>query len=188
MRHKYDTRGIVLARSPVGEASAFLTLLTPELGIVRALAQSVRKPGAKLSAALATFTESSVVLVRGRDGWRLSGAVLEENWFPQMTRSARVRAARVSGLLLRLAAGEARDTALFPILHGFFESLAELSEEEYEAVEILTALRILSALGLDAGEIPGDASVLSSLPTTLIGNNRLGYITRINDGIAASGL
>src|SRR3989338_714111 len=78
MRHKYETRGIVLSRSPVGEAIPFVTLLTPELGLVRALAQSIRKPNAKLASALTTFAESSVVLVRGRDGWRLSGAVLEE--------------------------------------------------------------------------------------------------------------
>jgi len=51
MRHKYETRGIVLSRSPLGEANAFVTLLTPELGLVRARAQGVRRSGAKLSAA-----------------------------------------------------------------------------------------------------------------------------------------
>ena len=84
MRHKYETRGIVLSRSPVGEASSFVTLLTSELGLVRALAQSVRRPGAKLAPALATLAESSVVLVRGKEGWRLAGAVLEESWLEKL--------------------------------------------------------------------------------------------------------
>ena len=87
MRHKYDTRGIVLSRLPLGEANAFITLLTPELGLVRVRAQGIRMPGAKLASALATFAESSLVLVRGREGWRLAGAVLEENWFKRLERS-----------------------------------------------------------------------------------------------------
>src|SRR3989338_9216530 len=96
MRHKYETRGIVLSRSSLGEANAFITLLTPELGLVRARAQGLRRSGAKLAAALPTLAESSVVLVRGRDGWRLAGAVLEENWFARIQRAAaRARAARV---------------------------------------------------------------------------------------------
>mgnify|MGYP001567250827 CR=1 FL=1 len=77
MRYKYETRGIVLSRAPSGEANAFITLITPELGLVRARAQGVRKPGAKLAAALATFAESSLVLVRGKEDWRIAGAVLE---------------------------------------------------------------------------------------------------------------
>ena len=76
MRHKYETRAVVLFRSPVGETSAFVVLLTSELGLVRTLSQGVRKSGAKLAHALTTFAESDVVLVRGKDGWRLSGAVL----------------------------------------------------------------------------------------------------------------
>src|SRR3989344_2925218 len=119
MRHKYETRGIVLSRSPVGEASSFVTVLTPELWIVCALAQSVRKSGAKLSPALTTFAESDVVLVRVKEWWRVSGSVLRRNWFKQMPRAARPRAARVAGLLLRLVAGEVHDPMLFSIVTGF---------------------------------------------------------------------
>src|SRR3990167_3711480 len=119
MRHKYETRGMVLSRTPLGETSAFITLLTPGLGLVRARAQSVRRPGAKLAAALTTFAESSLVLVRGRESWRIAGAVLEENWFLRLCRSEpRMRAARISRLLVRLLAGEMHDPALFPIMRG----------------------------------------------------------------------
>lgn len=189
MRHKYETHGIVLSRSPVGEASSFLTVLTPELGLVRAFAQSVRKPGAKLSSALATFAESQLVLVRGRDGWRLSGAILRENWFQRIPGdTARSRASRVSGLLLRLVAGEAHDPKLFPIMRGFFEALAELSEDTHEAVEMLAALRVLAMLGLDAGPIPAGPYEFSTSILAEISQRRASYIARINRGIAASGL
>ncbi len=189
MRHKYETRGIILARSPVGEASTFVTVLTPELGLVRALAQSIRKPSAKLAPALATFAESSLVLVRGRDGWRLSGAVLEESWFARLQSTGEVsRAARVSALLLRLVAGEAHDAALFPVMQSFFRALSETPRDLCEAVEVLAGLRLLAALGLDSGEIPGDMATFTPTLLTKVAEDRGQYITRINRGITASGL
>lgn len=189
MRHKYETRGIVLSRAPLGETSAFVTLLTPSLGLVRARTQGVRRSGAKLAPALATFAESSLMLVRGREGWRIAGAVLEETWFTRMQRAtSRSRAARVTGLLLRLVAGEAHDSRLFLITAGFFEALSELPQDMHEAAEVLAALRILAALGLDAGDIPGEASVFTPPLLAAVAEKRTNYIIRINHGITASGL
>ncbi|MDP2665123.1 MAG: recombination protein O N-terminal domain-containing protein [bacterium] len=189
MRHKYETRGIVLSRSTVGESSAFVMLLTSELGLVRALAQSVRKPQAKLASALATFAESQLVLVRGRDGWRVAGAVLEENWFSKLRNAdTHKRADRVSGLLLRLVTGEAHDPALFEILRGFFGALSGLPEDIHEAAEMLVVLRMLATLGLDEGMIPGDASEFTLPLLALVAEDRVNYLTRINRGINASGL
>ncbi len=188
MRHKYETRGIVLARVHTGEATTLVTLLTADLGLVQARAQSLRKSGAKLSPSLATFAESSVVLVRGREGWRLSGAVLEENWFARLQEAGEVpRAARVSTLLLRLVAGEAHDTLLFPIVQGFFRALAESPKELCEAVEMLAGLRALAALGLDSGTIPGESTFAPPLLAE-VAEGRAEFITRINRGITASGL
>lgn len=189
MRHKYETRGIVLSRSPLGEASAFITLLTEDFGLLRVKAQSIRRPGAKLSSALATFVESSLVLVRGRDGWRVTGAIQEENWLKRINSTAsRQRATRLSGLLLRLITGETRNSALFLIARGFLKALSELNEDMHEAVEILAALRTLAALGLSAGEIPGDQSEFSPSVLSTISADRAVYISRINHGIEASGL
>jgi len=189
MRHKYETRGIVLAHSPLGEANALVTFLTSELGLVRARAQGVRKSGAKLAAALVTFTESDVLLVHGREGWRLAGAFLTENWFARLARAAaRERAARVSGLLVRLVAGETQDQVLFTIMRGFFGALSECPDEAHESAEVLAALRILAALGLDAGEIPGDAADFTPSALAEIRAARTGYIARVNHGIEASGL
>ncbi len=189
MRHKYETRGIVLSRAPSGEANAYVTLLTPGLGLLRARAQGVRRPGAKLAAALTTFSESNLVLVYGREGWRVTGAVLEENWFEKMGQAtSRRRAARVSGLLLRLVAGESHDPGLYPIMKGFFGALATLPIEAHEPAESLAALRTLAALGLDAGEIPGESFVFAAPLLALVKADRTQYIARINRGIAASGL
>jgi len=189
MRHKYETSGIVLTRVPLGEANTLVTLLTPGLGVIRARAQGLRKPGAKLAAALTTFAESDLVLVRGKEGWRVAGAVLGENWFARMQNlDPRIRAARVSGLLVRLVAGEVNDAAIFSVVNGFFEALSTVPENLHEAAELLAVLRVLAALGLDAGEIPGETHLFDEDLLTAMLANRQAYIARINHGITASGL
>lgn len=189
MRHKYETRGIVLSRTSLGESNAFVTLLTPELGLIRTRVQGLRRSGAKLAAALTTFTESELVLIRGREGWRLTGAVLEENWFKRLPYAVqRRRAARVSGLLLRLVVGEAHDPALFPVMQEFLKALSELPEPMHEAAEILAGLRVLAALGFDDGTILGDKEAFTPSFLATIAENRTSYIARINHDIAASGL
>lgn len=189
MRHKYETRGLVLSRTHVGEATTFVTLLTPELGLVHARAQSLRKSGAKLAPSLPTLAESLVVLVRGREGWRVTGAVLDENWFSRLPDAAsRERAARASGLLLRLVVGEAHDIKLYPIMKNFLGALSVLPEDLHEAAEILAVLRVLAALGLDGGDNTGSANDFTSEMLGAVLKDRKTYVARINAGINASGL
>jgi len=189
MRHKYETRGIVLSRAPAGETNAYITLITPDFGLVQARAQGMRRSGAKLASALATFAESELVLMRGMEQWRIVGAVLKENWFVRIRHvESRARAVRVCGLLLRLVAGEIHNPNLFKVICGFFEALAILPEDMHEAVEILAVLRMLAILGLDAGEIQGEASAFTPPLLAAIMKKRANYIARINHGISVSGL
>ena len=187
MRHRYETRGIVLSRVPSGESSALVTILTPELGLIRALVSGIRAQGAKLAPALVTLAESSFILVRGKDSWRVAGAVCGENWCEELSPAARVRAARISGLLIRLVAGEAEDRELFPVVRSVFEALKSTHESSHEDIETLGALRILSALGLDeSSALEGHA--LTEQVLAEVHASRASYITRINRGITASGL
>jgi recombinational DNA repair protein (RecF pathway) len=189
MRHRYDTHSIVLARTGLGEVSVLVTLLTPELGLLRARAQGVRSSGAKLASALTTFSESAVILVRGKEGWRLAGAVAEVDWFTRLSDpGVRERAARVGTLLLRLVAGEGGDPALFRIMKSYFEALSHLPLELHEAAEVLAVLRLLEVLGLDTGETLGSPDEFSPELLREVSKDRAGYIARINAGIAASGL
>ncbi len=189
MRTKYDTPAIVLARSPFGEVSAHVTLLTPELGLVRALAQSVRQEGAKLAPALTTFSESDVHLVRGKSGWQVTGAVLIERWIMRLEATpARVAAARISGLVTRLAGDDVHDPELFAVVRAFFEALARVNESDYESCELLAALRVLAVLGFDAGQILGGLHEYSPEVVARVPLERSEIIARINRGITASGL
>ncbi len=183
MRHKYVTSSIVLARTPLAESASLVTLLTDEFGLICARAEGLRKPGAKLAHALQTLDRSSVTLVRGKEGWRLSGALLEEHWFAKLDRPARLRAGRVAGLLLRLVRGEANDPELYNLFAQFLEALPERSEESQDALECITALHMLAILGLDAGALPGTDHY-----EPLTAEERRALVTRINHGIQASGL
>jgi len=188
MRHKYATEAIVLGRTPLGEASALVSLLTSELGLIRARAQGVRKPGAKLSAALQTLTESDVILVKGKEGWRLSGAILAENHFDSLDGDSRLRAGRIASLMLRLVSDDMEGDT-YALYKEYLEILPTLEGEDQDAVETLAALYLLQEAGVDAGaNVPQGTGRYGSEARAYATEKRKDLITRVNRGIEASGL
>jgi hypothetical protein len=73
-------------------------------------------------------------------------------------------------------------------MKGFLLAISELPSDLHEAIEILAVLRMLAALGLDAGEIPGEASAFTPALLAAVLEDRAKYVARINTGITASGL
>lgn len=63
---QYKTEAIVLRRTNYGEADRILTLLTPDHGMVGAIAKGVRKPKSKLAGGLELFAVCDVTLGQGR--------------------------------------------------------------------------------------------------------------------------
>lgn len=179
MRPKYVTPAIVIARTPHGEANALVTLLTADFGLLRARAQGLRKSGAKLASALRTLSEVDVVLLYGKEGWRLSGATSVEDHFSLLDSAARARAGRIATLLLRLVRGESDEPTLFLAMKDLLVALRDSAPEAQDAAECHAALRIVNALGFDAGTIPEADAVIE---------DRKSIIARINNGITASGL
>jgi hypothetical protein len=148
----------------------------------------VRKAGAKLSCAVQTLVESDVILVRGKEGWRLSGALISYNWFGGLTKDNRTRAGRVAHFLLRMVHGETNDTELFSILKSFLEVLTRVRETEADSAEHVVVLRLLHELGLDAGSPLGSYEDYSDSVLSEVMQDKRSFITRINRGISASGL
>jgi len=63
----YRTEAVVIKHSKLGEADKIVTLYTPELGKVRAVAKGVRRPGSKLSGHVDLLTHSQLLLAHGRN-------------------------------------------------------------------------------------------------------------------------
>ncbi len=73
----YQTSGIVIRRFNLGEADRIITLLTPDHGKLRAVARGVRKIKSKLAGHLELFSDSKLMLARGRNLDVLTSARLD---------------------------------------------------------------------------------------------------------------
>ena len=73
--HHYDTEGFVLGHLDIKESSRLLYLLTADFGLVLALAQGAREPRSKC-APTSRFSLLRVGLVRGKEFWRLTSAMV----------------------------------------------------------------------------------------------------------------
>ncbi len=163
--HHYDTEALVVWGSAEGEANRSLLLFTKELGLVRGLARGVRRERSKLRYSLRELSHTRVSLVRGREVWRVTGAVIMADFHQALLGQPRSQklAARLCLLLRRLLPGEEKNEVLFNVV---IQALAYLSEkkphgEVLSAVEHLTVLRMLAALGYRSSD-PSFAGVLSS--------------------------
>ncbi|PIR44417.1 MAG: hypothetical protein COV10_04740 [Candidatus Vogelbacteria bacterium CG10_big_fil_rev_8_21_14_0_10_51_16] len=159
----YTTRGFVVSGRPYGEASATLTLLTEDLGVVRARAQAVRGLASKLRYGLQSLSRGAFSLVRGREVWRLTSVSpcdqASQNYttdFPKQrgltpfsSFATRALFARVLALVERLVHGEEEDRRLFALVEECHELLQEegLSSVELRCLELLITARILDHLG-----------------------------------------
>ena len=63
---RYTTDAIVLSRFDLGEADRVLTLITPGIGKLKAIAKGIRKPTSRIGGSLEPFAELQVALARGR--------------------------------------------------------------------------------------------------------------------------
>lgn len=63
----YKTEAIIIKKIKLGEADRILTLYTPHLGKIQAVAKGVRRPRSKMSGHLELLTHSLVPLARGKN-------------------------------------------------------------------------------------------------------------------------
>ncbi len=62
----YRVQAIILKRTDYGEADRLLTLLTPDLGKLRAIAKGARKPSSRKSGHVELFTHTHLLLAKGK--------------------------------------------------------------------------------------------------------------------------
>jgi DNA repair protein RecO (recombination protein O) len=162
MYHLYHTNAFVLGSSPVGEASRMYTLLTRDFGMVHARSQGVRLPQSKLRPHLRELCRLQVVLVRGREIWRLTGALCDVDYLRSSASIPGKVAAALRGkaLLRRLVIGEEKNEAVFSLCENFLAALADDSGGlRLGSIEAVFALRLLASLGY----APPDAELIPLL-------------------------
>jgi DNA repair protein RecO (recombination protein O) len=130
-RRLYATDAIVLSRFELGEADRVLTLITPELGKLKAIAKGIRRPASRLGGSLEPFAELHVNLARGRTFDVVTGVAVKRAF-------------------LRL-----RDSLESAATAWYLAELADRSLEERHAAEPIYLLLRRAYELLEAGMAPG---------------------------------
>lgn len=152
MYHKYSTECIVLGSRERGESDRVFALYTQEFGLIWARASAVRTDRSRMRYALTHYSRARISLIRGKQGWRIAGAIAYANiQGPLISQQVFARAA---ALITRLVVGEERHEYLFQTL---CEAHAELSldREDVAVIELIIVARILHALGYLSAEALG---------------------------------
>ena len=78
----YKTEAIIIKKTKLGEADRILTLYTPHLGKIQAVARGVRQPKSKMSGHLELLTYSMVSLARGKNLATVTGSQTINSFLP----------------------------------------------------------------------------------------------------------
>jgi len=78
----YQTEAIIIKKIKLGEADRILTLYTPHLGKIQAVAKGVRRPRSKMAGHLELLTHSLVSLARGRNLDTVTGSQTINSFLP----------------------------------------------------------------------------------------------------------
>jgi len=79
-RRLYVTDAIVLSRFDYGEADRILTLLTPGLGKIKAIAKGIRRPTSRIGGSLEPLAELRLQLAKGRTFDVVTQVTMQHAW------------------------------------------------------------------------------------------------------------
>jgi DNA repair protein RecO len=133
----HNTEGLVISQRPLREADRIYSILTRDLGLIRATAIGVRKDSSKLRGALEPISFSSLSFIRGKEYWRATSAE-EIKKIPSTPEILRPMV-----LLEKLVQGEAPNPELFEDVRKIIIS----EEERGEMFEVCLVSTILFHLG-----------------------------------------
>ncbi len=149
--HLYHTPGFILGSAAHGEANRHFRIFTKDLGLIRATAQGIRHLKSKLRYSLCDFSLCELSLVRGKESWRVTGALADTHLYSALKANPLLLGvfARIFSLLDRLLSGEEKNELLW----NYLEEAVRFAIAEKPAAslipnfEYILVLRILSSLG-----------------------------------------
>lgn len=141
----YITEAIVCGGEDTNTADRSFLLFTREAGMLYASAKSVRREESKHRYALQEFSYARVTLVRGKGGWRVTGAEPIANFYALAeTRAARSFLRNIVLLLRRVLRGEVPHPEIFD---DVTEAVKTSGDHEPHVLESVLTLRTLHTLG-----------------------------------------
>jgi len=78
----YQTEAVIIKKTKLGEEDRILTLYTPHLGKIQAVAKGVRRPRSKMAGHLELLTHSQISLARGRNLDTVTGSQTIDSFLP----------------------------------------------------------------------------------------------------------
>lgn len=150
MSQTYQTEGIVLARSNLGEADRLVTVLTPDYGLVKAVAPGARKYHSSLRGRMELFVVNELLIVKGRSIDRIIQAqTLESNNGLSGDLGKLSASQYLAELILCMALSEQPQADLYKVLLLHLKRLERLKEST-ELIPHLTGavFHILTLAGI----------------------------------------
>ena len=84
-RREYQTTAIIIKKTKLGEADRILTMYTPDMGKIQAVAKGVRRPKSKMAGHLELITHSHLTLAKGRSLDIITGCQTVDSFLPLKT-------------------------------------------------------------------------------------------------------
>jgi len=127
----YQTEAIIIRKTKLGEADRILTLYTPHLGKIQAVAKGVRRPRSKLAGHLELLTHSLVSLARGRNIDTVTGSQTINSFLPlKSDLQLSSYALYATELVNQFAADNVEDYPLFQLLLETMHRLCQGGDNE----------------------------------------------------------
>ena len=149
MHHIYTSKSIILRRE-TQDKSAYFWILTRDFGLVKARAQGIRGTKSRLKGTLQEFSLATIAFVHGKNGWKITTAMPEENFCLNSPLPVRKVIAHIADVLIRFIVGEENSPKIFSTALAGFKKLSEEKKEDLKiisVIESLTLLRMLHLLG-----------------------------------------
>lgn len=131
MSRIYKTTGIILKRTPFGEADRLVKILSPEFGLIRAMVPGARKYTSKLSGRSELFVVNDLLIVKGRSLDQIIQADILKS-YPRLSKNLGKLAASqyLAELVLSIALEQQPQWELYELLNEHLHRLEEISSDQ----------------------------------------------------------